>query len=693
MRRGSWFAVALAVAASCKSTEPKKDEPKPAPAPAQEAPKELPVPPGVDVGIMDTSVDPCTDFYAHACGGWLARTEIPADRAVWSRGFMEVMQQNEQRLRAILDELAAGKGVEGTPYAKEVGDFYGSCTDEADQQGGAATVKEQLAAIDKVKDAKTLLPVVVAMHNMGAHPFFKFASTVDFKDSSKVIAEVDQGGLGLPDRDYYLKPDEKSEQIRKDYVEHVGRMLVLAGQKEADAQKNAQAVFTLEKALAEASLSRVDRRDPHKLYHPTELTALKKSAGSLDWSAYLKARGVEATSLNITHLPFVEKVSALLKSTKAPELKAYLQWHFLHDAAPYLPKEFVDEDFRFKSKALTGAKEDLPRWKKCVAWTDEYLGEALAVPFVQKHFGEDGKATTREMVANIEKAFEENLATLTWMDQPTKDRALAKLKTIVNKVGYPDAWRRYEGLKVARGNFAANVANASAFEVKRDLAKVGKPVDRNEWFMSPPTVNAYYNPQWNEIVFPAGILQPPFFNKDATLPVNYGAMGMVVGHEVTHGFDDEGRKFDAQGNLTDWWTPESGKAFEERTACVKNQYDGYTAIDDLKINGALTLGENTADLGGLKLAFLAMTAATKDREDLKQFRYTPAQQFFYGYAQSWCSKYRDEQARLRAQTDPHSPPRWRVNGPLSSLSSFKDAFQCKDDAQMVRPAANRCEVW
>ncbi|MBI5494387.1 MAG: M13 family metallopeptidase [Deltaproteobacteria bacterium] len=686
--------VALFAVSSCKSTEPKKDDAAQATKPAAPAPAELPVPPGVDVSIMDATTDPCTDFYQHACGGWLAKTEIPADRAAWSRGFMEIHQQNEQRLKEILEELAAGKAPEGTPYAKETGDFFASCMDEKDQEGGSATVTEQLKAIEKVKDAKTLLPVLAAMHGMGVYPFFHFASAVDFKDSTKVIAELDQAGLGLPDRDYYTKTDEKSVQIQKDYVEHVAKVLVLAGQKEADAKKNADAIYALEKQLAEASLTKVERREPSKLYHPTDLAGLKKAAGNLDWPAYFKAMGVpDVKGGNVTHIGFLEKVGAVLKATKAPELKAYLSWQFLSAVAPFLGKGFVDEDFRFKSKALTGAKEDLPRWKKCVTFTDMFLGEAVAVPFVAKYFGEDGKKITRELVANIEKAFEDNLATLAWMDAPTKEKALGKLKTIMNKVGYPDTWRKYDGVKIARGNFAANAGSLAQFEARRDLGKIGKPVDRTEWYMSPPTVNAYYNPQWNEIVFPAGILQPPFFNKDATAPVNYGAMGMVVGHEVTHGFDDEGRQFDAQGNLTDWWTAESAKAFSERTACVKTQYDGYTAIEDIKINGQLTLGENTADLGGLKLSFMAMMLATKDNADLKKFKYTPQQQFFYGYAQSWCSKYRDEMARMRAATDPHSPPKWRVNGPLGNLATFKEAFACKDDAPMMQPAANRCEVW
>jgi len=695
----TWLTLAVLALSSCKSTEGKKDDAAAAKnQPAKDdkattAAAELPPPPGVDVSILDTATDPCQDFYRHACGGWLDKTEIPADRAAWARGFMEIHQKNELVLKEILDGMAAGTVPEGTPHGKELSDFYASCMDEKDLAGGQAVVAEQLKTIEKVKDAKTLLPVLAGMHGMGVYPFFKFASTIDMKDSTKVIAEVDQAGLGLPDRDYYLKDDEKMVAIRKDYVEHVEKMLTLSGQKPDDAKKNAAAVVALEKQLAEASLSRVDRRDPNKLYHLTEVAALKKTAGNLDWAAYFKALGLDVKTLNITHVPFLEKVNTILKATKPAEMKAYLSWHFVHAAAPYLPQTFVDEDFRFKSKALTGAKEDLPRWKKCVAFTDAFLGEALAVPFVNKTFGEDGKTITREMVANLEKAFETNLAGLTWMDQPTKDKALGKLKTIINKVGYPDAWRKYDGLKIERGSFAGNAGRAAAFEVKRDLAKIGKPVDRNEWYMTPPTVNAYYNPQWNEIVFPAGILQPPFFNKDATLAVNYGAMGMVVGHEVTHGFDDEGRKFDAQGNLTDWWTAESAKAFEERTACVKNQYDGYVAIDDIKINGALTLGENTADLGGLKLSHLAMMTAMAGAADAAKYKYTPSQQFFYGYAQSWCSKYRDEHARMRAQTDPHSPPRWRVNGPLSNLAAFKDAFQCKDDAPMVRPAANRCEVW
>jgi len=706
MKKTSVFVLTAALAGvlipvSCKSSGDKKEDAKPAeattgsaatPAPAAAAAPVLPAPPGIDVAVMDETADPCTDFYRYACGSWLDKTEIPADRASWSRGFMSVLERNELILKDILEKTAAGQAPEATPYAQQIGDFYASCMDDALVEKGAAVLTAELKAFDKVKDPKSLTAAVVTLHGRGIPAFFSFASTQDFENSTSVIAEVDQAGLGLPDRDYYFNADEKSAKIRTLYVAHVGKMLELAGVK--DSARMAASILELETALAKASLTNVERRDPKKVFHPMDAKALKKLASNVDWDGYFKGLGVTpGARINVTHQPFFTAVSDLMKSVKPDVARAYLSWHLVRAAAENLPKAFVDEEFSFKSKAFTGATQDLPRWKKCVAMTDDALGEALAVPFIKLTFGEDGKATTQAMVVNIEKAFEANLAGLAWMDADTKAKALEKLKAIINKIGYPDQLRKYDSLVIKRDAFLPNGLASAAFEKKRDLAKIGKPVDKNEWYMTPPTVNAYYNPLVNEIVFPAGILQPPFFSKEATPAVNYGAMGMVVGHEVTHGFDDQGSQFDAQGNLKNWWTEASSKAFTERTACVKTQFDGYTAIDDLKVKGDLTLGENTADLGGLKLAYMAMTEATKDRPDNAQYRFKPAQQFFLGYAQSWCSKYRPEHARMRAQTDPHSPPFLRVNGPLGNLATFKEAFACKDDAKMVRPAADRCEVW
>lgn len=698
MRKQASALLVLAVTA-CSSGS-KKEDTKPTQAdakqkPAAVEPQSLAPPPGLDLDILDAKADPCTDFYRFACGGWLDKTEIPADRSTYGRGFSTIQDKNQDILKALLEEIAAGKAPEGTPHAAALGDFFGTCMDDAQTEAGKATLDAELKALDKVKDAKTAQAALVALHQKGISPFFGVGSLQSFKDASKVVAGLDQGGLGMPDRDYYLEDNEKMRTTRNAYLAHVEKMLTLAGTKPDVAKKDAAAVLALETALAKASLSKVERRDPDKLDHPMDAKGLKALAANVDWAGYLKGLGLsDATPLNVSHPPFFTAVSDALKQEKPAVVAAYLRWHTVRALAPFLGKAFHDESFQFRATNFTGEKADLPRWKQCVQWTDGALGEALAVPFVQKTFGADGKATTLEMVVQLEAAFERNLATLSWMDQPTKDKALGKLKTILNKIGYPDAWRKYDDLKTSRGAFAGNVVASNTFEFRRDLNKIGKPVDKNEWYMSPPTVNAYYNPQVNEIVFPAGILQPPFFNKEATAAVNYGAMGMVVGHEITHGFDDEGSKFDELGNKADWWTAESKKNFEERTACVKTQFDGYTAVDDQKINGALTLGENVADLGGLKLSMLAMQEATKDKAaELDGYRFNRNQQFFLGYAQSWCSKWRDEARRMRNKTDPHSPPEWRVNGPLGNLAAFQDAFKCAPGSKMVRPAAERCEVW
>jgi endothelin-converting enzyme/putative endopeptidase len=688
------FWVFAAQLGACRSSPSPRPEPTAGPSGDPKNQSGNVDPPGVDMSILDATVDPCTDFFRYACGGWMDKTDIPPDRPAWSRGFMAIHERNEQILKRILEDAAAGKVADGVPYGKALGDYFGSCMDEKSVEAGRDTLLAEVALLQKGRKGADFVQAVAGLHARAVFPFFRLGSTQDFRDSTKVIAELDQAGLGLPERDYYLEQNPRMEEIRKAYLAHVPRGVRLLGQADPQASDSAAAVVEVERQLAEASLDKVSRRDPAKLYHPTNLADLKKLAPAIPWDGYFKTLKLTPSgTVNVTHPAFFERVSALLKSIPAPKMGAYLTWQWAHAVAPDAHKALVDEDFAFQSQAFTGAKEDLPRWKKCVAMTDDALGEALAVPFVLETFGEHGKTVTQEMVANVEKAFAANLATLTWMDAATKDKALGKLNKIVNKIGYPERWRQYDTLRIERGPFLSNAVRAAEFEFRRDLGKIGKPLDRTEWYMTPPTVNAYYNPLMNEIVFPAGILQPPFFNRDATPPVNYGGMGMVVGHEITHGFDDEGSKFDEDGNLMDWWSKESGAAFGERTQCVKRQFDGYVAIDDVKVNGALTLGENVADLGGLKLAHAAMHEATKTWTDAGKYRFTPSQQFFLGYAQSWCSKYRDEHARLRAATDPHAPPRLRVNGPLGNLAAFATAFECKDGSPMVRPAAERCEVW
>ena len=680
------------LAAGCASAPANKPAPPPLTAPAPLAPP--PMPAGLDAAAMDPAVSPCDDFYQYACGGWLKATPIPADRSTWGRGFDVITERNEQILKEILEATAEGKAPQGTPYAKQIGDYYATCMEESKLEGALPELRTALRKIDRLTTSKDVATELARLHDAGANALFGYGSAQDFKDATQVIGLVDQGGLGLPDREYYLSDAPKMKEIREGYRAYVAQMFGLLGDPPAVAAKKADQVLDLETKLAQASLDRVSRRDPNKIYHRTDPKALARAAPGFDWARYFAAVGTPGVeALNVAHPAFAAEVGQLVKRAPRAQLRAYLAWRLVSSQVLALPRPFADAQFAFRSKYLTGAKEDLPRWKKCVNATDKALGEALAVPFVTQTFGADGKQVTRSMVGQIEAAFDSNLETLSWMDAATKARAREKAKAVFDKIGYPDKWKTYDGLVTDRGTFLGNRMRSEAYENARDLKKIGKPLDRGLWLITPPTVNAYYEPSLNEIVFPAGILQPPFFNKEATDAVNFGAMGMVVGHELTHGFDDEGRQFDARGNLSDWWTADSGKAFLDRVDCVKKQFDGYVAIDDLHLNGALTLGENVADLGGLKLAFAAMQAYAKQHPERSAppSRFTPEQQFFLGQAQSWCTNVRPEEARRRVTVDPHSPPRFRVNGPLSNLPQFQQAFGCRAGDRMV--AQNRCEVW
>ncbi len=684
--------VVTLLAAGCASAPANKPAAPPLREPPPLAPP--PMPAGLDAAAMDPSANPCDDFYQYACGGWLKATPIPADRSTWGRGFNVIEERNEQILKEILEVTAEGKAPQGTPYAKQIGDYYATCMDESKLEGALPELRTALRKIDRVATSKDVATELAHLHDAGANALFGYGSAQDFKDATQVIGLVDQGGLGLPDREYYLSDAPKMKEIREGYRAYVAQMFGLLGDSPALAAKKADQVLDLETKLAQASLDRVSRRDPNKIYHRTDPKALARAAPGFDWGRYFAVEGTPGVeALNVTHPAFAAQVGQLVKKVPRAQLRTYFAWRLLSSQVLALPRPFADAQFAFQSKFLTGAKEDLPRWKKCVNATDHSLGEALAVPFVAQTFGPDGKQVTRSMVGQIEAAFDSNLETLSWMDAPTKARALEKAKAVFDKIGYPEKWKTYDGLVTDRGSFLGNRMRSMAYENARDLKKIGKPLDRSLWEMTPPTVNAYYNPSMNEIVFPAGILQPPFFNKEATDAVNFGAMGMVVGHELTHGFDDEGRQFDARGNLSDWWTPQSGKAFLDRVDCVKKQFDGYLSIDDLHLNGALTLGENVADLGGLKLAFAAMQAYAKQHPEraAPPGRFTPEQQFFLGPAQAWCTNVRPEEARRRVTVDPHSPPRFRVNGPLSNLPQFQQAFGCKAGDRMV--AQNRCEVW
>jgi len=689
----------LLLSAACKTAEPLPEAASAASSGATSLAtaslaERKPMPPGLELSVMDLSVNPCEDFYQYACGNWLKSTEIPAERSRWSRGFDTIDAQNEQALKEILEAIASGHAPLGTPFAQKLADFYGACMDEGKLEQSLPAFRAQLGMM-QLSTPKARATTLGRLHAQGIHAFFTFESAQDFKDATRVLAQLDEGGLGLPDRDYYLSDAPRFKTVRDSYHGHVQEVFGLLGQNPAQAKASADAVLTLETQLAQVGLPRVDRRSPDKQYHPVEEKALAEWAPDLDWSAYFQAVGASKPGLmNVTHPPSITEAAKRLASTPASELEAYLTWHQLQAVLKALPKAFQDADFAFTSKHLTGAQKDLPRWKKCVAFTDEALGEALAVPFIAQRFGSDGKSLALEMVQDIEKAFERNLDTLAWMDGETKAKALDKVRRITNKIGYPEVPRNYDSLKVDRNSFLASVRASRAFAEGRKLAKIGKPLDRTEWNITAPTVNAYYEPSLNEIVFPAGILQPPFFNRKASTPVNFGAMGMVVGHEFTHGFDDEGRLFDAEGNLKNWWTDASAQQFVQKVDCVRHQFDNYVAVDDVKVNGALTLGENVADLGGLKLSHAAMLAwVEKHPEAVSESRYTPSQQFFLGFAQSWCARWRPEMARVAAQMDSHSPPFLRVNGPLGNLSSFQKAFGCEATTKMIRPPAQACQVW
>jgi putative endopeptidase len=672
------------VLAACRTSAPAPTAP---PAPAEN--------PGVDPSLIDATVKPCDDFYRYACGGWLARTPIPPDEPSWGR-ISELRERNLRLLRDIAQAQAAGRIDPEDRFARKVGDYYAACMDEPSIEArGTAGLHEMWRRLDAVRDLRSLAQEVGLLHREGISPVFVLESGQDAKDATQVIGIVEQGGLSLPDRDYYLKEDPRSVEIQRSFRAHVATMLALAGEPAERARADAEAIYALERRMAEAHWTRVEMRDPVRTYNRVELSGLERAAPRFAWKVYLEALNHGGlTTFSTTTPRFLARVNELLGSTPIGVWRTYLRWRVLSTLAAEraLPKAFVEERFRFVSRHFTGQKELEARWKFCARSTDRALGEALGQAYVRRYFGAEAKERMRHLVSATEGAMGRDLDALPWMDAPTRAEAQAKLSSVDNKVGYPDSWRDYGSMQVDRGSFLRSVLAARAFEVNRDLDKIGKPVDRNEWEMSPPAVNAYYDPSLNEMVFPAGILQPPFFTQGAPDAANYGAIGVVVGHELTHGFDDEGRKFNASGNLDDWWTPSVGREFERRAACLVDQFQGYQAEGEANVDGHLTLGENIADLGGLRLALAAWRASGAGKQGGPPIAgFTPDQAFFLAFAQSWCTSVRPETARLRARIDPHSPPRWRVDGPLSDLPEFQHAFSCPAGSPMVR--ANRCEVW
>jgi endothelin-converting enzyme/putative endopeptidase len=650
-----------------------------------------------DVAALDRSVDPCTNFYEFACGGWRKANPIPADQTRWGR-FNELAERNREDLRAIL-EKAMAPGASRSPVEAKVGDYYAACMDEPGIEAkGTEPVRPILERVAAV-DSKAAFFRLLGRHESEALPaLFRFGSAPDMHDSRQTIASVGQGGLGLPDRDDYLNEDAKSREKRERYVEHVARVLELGGATPAQAKEDAATVLRVETALAAAHLRRVEMRDPRNRDNPMSVEELQRLAPAFEWGEYLKATGAPAFArLNVTSRKYFAEGNAVVLATPLADWKAWLRWHVLRTAAPFLGSAFVNEDFRFNRAYLQGAKEIEPRWKRCVQATDRALGDALGQLYVEKTFGADGKARMARMIEAITAAMREDIETLDWMTPETKKKALAKLAAFdASKVGYPDRWKDYSSVEVRRDDHFGNSRRARVFEVKRELARIDRPTDRTLWGMTPPTVNAYYSAANNEIVFPAGILQPPFFDRAIDDPVNFGAIGVVIGHEYTHGFDDQGSKFDAGGNLANWWTEADRRAFDERTACFAKQYEGYVVVKDeangdVRLNGRLTLGENTADNGGLRVAYAALQKALAGRPRAKVDGFTPEQRFFLGFANVWCQNVTEAAARQLAQTDTHSAGAFRVIGSVSNMPEFAEAFSCRAGQPMVRE--NACRAW
>lgn len=649
---------------------------------------------GLDLANMDTTVDPCTDFYQYANGGWIKNNPIPASESRWG-SFNELAERNNTVLRQMLTEAASNTVAPKGTATQLIGDFYAAGMDSvAANRAGITPMKPELEKIEAANSTADLINTVADLKTKGVSGFFSMYVSQDDKVSTKYALQAGQGGLGLPDRDYYLKDDERSKTIRTEYVNHLQNMFQLMGNAAGVAQEKAQTVVSIETKLAQASRARVDLRDPYANYNKMTVQEFTNQNPNLRVSQLLDGMGAQAAEEIIIGQPdFFKELNSMLKSVPLEDWKTYAQWHVARTMAPYLSDDFVQENFNFYGKVLSGAKEMQPRWKRVLRATDSALGEALGQLYVQETFSPEAKQKAIEMVDNLQEAFREHVRELDWMSEETKARALQKLSAFAVKIGYPDEWEDYEGLDISRESYAANVMRASQYAFRDNVGKIGQPIDREEWFMSPPTVNAYYNPSMNEIVFPAGILQPPFFDPQADDAVNYGGMGAVIGHELTHGFDDQGAKYDFEGNLKDWWSEADLEQFNARATAVADQYDQYTVLDNLHVNGRLTLGENIADIGGLNIAYTALQKSLEQNNPGKIAGFTPEQRFFLAWAQIWRVNMRDEAQNQQILTDPHSPGRFRTNGPVSNMPQFYEAFGCDQGDQMVRNDENRIKIW
>jgi len=650
---------------------------------------------GINPADIDTTVSPAADFFHYANGVWMKANPIPADQTIW--GSFSILRDNTKKNMHQLAEDASKKtdAKKGSPE-QLVGDFFFSAMDTANiEKLGATPIKADMEAIDKISNTKELLAMVAKMQMWNASPMFNFGAGQDPKNSEVVVPQIYQGGLSLPDRDYYLKDDARSKMIRDEFLKHVTKMFQLYGMSEADGKKYADVVMRIETDLAKASMTRVELRDPYKTYHKVTIAELDGMTPDLKWADMMEAMQVKGKYdyLVLGQPDFLKELEHQLKSTSLNDWKIYLKWNMLNLGGNILSNDFVMEDFHFNNQVMNGQKQIQDRWKRMTQMTDGFLGDALGQLYVAKFFPPEAKKKADELVSNLMDVYKERINRLDWMSAETKKKATEKLSTIMRKIGYPDKWKDYAGLEITRDSFFKNILNATAWNYNYTVSKIGQPVDRREWGMTPPTVNAYYNPSLNEIVFPAGILQPPFFDPNADDAVNYGGIGAVIGHEMTHGFDDEGRNYDSKGNLTNWWTSEDSLKFDAKAKMIVNQFNNYTVLDSVHVNGQLTLGENIADLGGITIAFEAFKRTEQGKGNEKIDGFTPDQRFFLGFARIWAGSIRPEAAAQRIITDPHSPAIHRVNGPLSNLPEFYKAFGVKENDKMYRPDSDRAKIW